>query len=272
MINKKVLFAAGAGVGGAVSAIFAHLLGILDSPFSSWVFTGAIDAALIGAFLVYVQNYYQSNSWVNTNKLLNGVLKGLIIGAVGGFIAFISMTVLSDSIGRLVGWSISGAAAGYVASLRIPNLKAKVAVLAGAIGGGFGLFVMSVGLSYTMGVVVTGAVIGVMVAVSEQVFRKASIDVTLKPITTGISLAKAHCFNLALGLDPISVGFTADMDVQLKSTGIASQKQVGNITLENGKVFFIFSPDNEKDNNKVQLTKASHFEIENAQIRLQGEI
>ena len=268
MINKKALFAVGAGVGGAVSAILAHLLGLLDSPFSSWVFTGAIDAALIGAFLVYVQNYYQSNSWANTNKLLNGTLKGLVIGAVGGFIAFLSMTVLSDDIGRLVGWSISGAAAGYVASLRVPNLKAKVAMVAGALGGGLGLFVMSIGLSYTMGVVVTGAVIGAMVAFSEKIFSKISIDVTLKPVTTGISFAKAHCFNLTLGSDPISVGFTTEMDINLKTTGIAMHKQVGSIALENGKVFSRSS----LDNKKVQLIKGSPFDIENAQITLQGEI
>ena len=268
MVNKKVLFAAGAGIGGAVSGVLAHLLGFLDSPFSSWVFTGAIDAALIGIFLVYVQNYYQSNSWVNTNMLLNGVLKGLIIGAIGGFIAFLSVTFFSDGIGRLVGWSISGAVAGYVAALRIPNLKAQIAVLAGAIGGGVGFFVMNIGLSYIMGVVVTGAVIGVMVALSEQVFRKVSIDVTLNPITTGITLTKAHCFNVTLGSDPISVGFSADMDINLTSTGIVMQKQIGNITLESGKVFFTFSIGNEK----VQLVKASPFEIENAQILLKGEV
>ncbi|NMR24044.1 hypothetical protein HH219_00530 [Pseudoalteromonas sp. NEC-BIFX-2020_015] len=266
MINKKGLFAAGAGIGGAVSAILANILGILDSPFSSWVLTGAIDAALIGAFLVYVQNYYQSNSWNNTNKVLNGASKGLGIGAAGGLLAFLSMGIFSDEIGRLVGWSISGAAAGYVASLKVPNLKVQVALIAGAIGGAIGLIVMNLGLSYTMGVVVTGAVIGLMVATSEEVFRKASINITLKPINAGISLVKPHNFNLTLGADPISVGFTDDMDINLTSEGITVQKQIGSITVEGDNVFFNSSIDNKK----VEITHEKTFSVENCEIRLQA--
>lgn len=268
MIDKRVLFAAGAGSGGVVSAILANILGVLDSPFSSWVATGALDAAVIGSFLVYVQNYYQSNSWKNFNKLLNGALKGLAIGATGGFLAYLCLSLFNGEIGRFVGWGISGAAAGYVASLRIPNLKIKVALTAGAIGGGLGFLIINIGLSYTMGVLVTGAVIGFMVAISEQVFREMSIDVILKPIETGISLAKPHCFNLTLGKDPITVGFSADMDINLKSQGIAIQKSVGNISLEDGKVFFT-SINGDK---KVEFTKGGSFGIENAEIVLQGKI
>ena len=266
MVNKKGLFALGAGIGGAVSAILANILGLLDSPFSSWVFTGALDAALIGAFLVYVQNYYQTNSWNNTNKILNGAAKGLGIGAAGGLLAFLSMSIFSDGIGRLVGWSISGAAAGYVASLRIPNLKVQVALIAGAVGGAIGLVVMNLGLSYTMGVIVTGAVIGTMVATSEEVFRKASINVTLKPVNTGVSLAKAHCFNLTLGVDPISIGFTPDMDIHLTTHGIAVQKQVGSISLEGEKIFF----NSETNDEKVEITKGNSFTIENCEISLKA--
>jgi hypothetical protein len=266
MINKKVLFAAGAGVGGLASAILAHITGILESAFSSWVFTGALDAALIGASLVYVQNYYQSNSWDNTNKIFNGASKGLGIGAAGGLLAFLSMNMLSDEMGRLIGWSISGAAAGYVASLRIPNLKAQVALIAGAVGGAIGLVVMNLGLSYTMGVIVTGAVIGLMVATSEEVFRKASINVTLKPVGTGVSLAKAHSFNLTLGADPILIGFTDDMDIKLTSSGIAMQKQIGSISIEGNDVFF----NSDIDNSKVKITKDRGFSIENCEVSLQG--
>lgn len=266
MVNKKGLFAVGAGIGGAASAILANILGLLDSPFSSWVFTGALDAALIGAFLVYVQNYYQTNSWHNTNKILNGAAKGLGIGAAGGLLAFLSMSFFSDDIGRLVGWSISGAAAGYVASLRIPNLKVQVALIAGAVGGAIGLVVMNLGLSYTMGVIVTGAVIGAMVATSEEVFRKASINVILKPVNTGVSLAKAHCFNLTLGVDPISIGFTPDMDIHLTTHGIAVQKQVGSISLEGEKIFF----NSETNDAKVEITKGNSFTIENCEISLKA--
>lgn len=268
MINKKILFATGAGIGGMVSAILANISGALDYPFSSWVVTGAIDAALIGSFLVYVQNYYQSNSWSNTNKILNGAFKGAIIGALGGLVAYILMGLFSDNISRFAGWCITGAAAGYVASLRIPNLKASVALIAGAIGGALGLFVMNIGLSYTMGVVVTGAVIGMMVATSEEVFRKMSINITLKPMETGISLAKAHSFSLTLGSEPITVGFMADMDINLKTNGIAMQKQVGNIYLENDNVFFVYSDSSKK----IEITKESSFNIENAEIILQGTI
>lgn len=251
-----------------LSGILANVTGILDSAFSSWVVTGALDAALIGSFLVYVQNFYQSNSWFNSNKLLTGAFKGTMIGALGGLLAFYSQQFFDEEISRLVGWCISGGAAGYVASLRIPNLKVSISLIAGAIGGGLGLFVMSIGLSYTMGVVVTGAVIGLMVASSEVIFRKTSIDVILKPIETGVSLSKPYSFNLTLGSDPIAVGFASDMDIKLETNVISMQKQVGSVYLEGDKVFYICI----NDNKKVEITKEKSFNIENTEIILQETI
>lgn len=263
MIDKRVLFAIGAGIGGAVSAILANVLGVLDSPFSSWVVTGALDAALIGSSVVYVQNYYQSNSWINFNKLFQGTIKGLGIGAAGGFVAF----TFNQEIGAFLGWAISGAAAGYVATLRIPNLKVGVALVAGAIGGGLGYIIMGLGLSYTMGVIVTGAVIGFMVALSENIFRNISIDVSLSSVTTGLSLEKPHCFNLTLGSEPITVGFSSDMDIKVKSTSIATQKKIGDIILEGSEVFFVYV----NGDKKVKIINGSDFNIENSKITLQNK-
>ena len=233
MVNKNKLFAAGAGCGGLLSGFMAMHSGIADSPVSSWVVTGGMDAALIGSSLVYVQNFYQTQNWRNTTKVFSGMVKGLIIGMAGGFLAMIAMNIFGGGgFGRFIGWAISGAIAGYVASTRVPNLKKKTAILAGAVGGGLGEIVMSIGLGYTIGVCVTGAAIGLMVAVSEVMFRKMSLNVTIKPKSTGISLEKTRSFNLSLGENPITIGYNSEMDIQLKLPENVTRKHAANIQVK----------------------------------------
>ena len=62
--NKKVLFAGSAAIGGILSGLMVTSLPeVMDSAFFSWVFSGALDTALIGAMVVYAQNYYQTKSF-----------------------------------------------------------------------------------------------------------------------------------------------------------------------------------------------------------------
>lgn len=264
--NKNVLFAVGAGAGGLLSGFLSILLNFHETSLGSWMYTGAVDAALIGSFLVYVQNYYQTKSWTNTNKVLNGVFSGLIIGAIGGFVGLMCVQLFGGGFGRYLGWALSGAAAGYVASLRVPNLQVKVAIIAGAVGGALGCLCTNIGIGYTVGVGATGAVIGLMVALSEQVFRKMSVEVTLKPIGSGLTLAKPHTFSLTLGSKPITVGFSPEMEIVLKRPGIVVEKQIGDIIVISGDAFFIYA----KDKKSVKLTEGSSFSIENADIVLKS--
>lgn len=143
MKDKRILFAGGAGAAGLLSAMLTVWLGIDQGAFTSWVFAGALDAALIGAALVYLQNYYQSNDFSNLDRVFDGLVKGLIVGAVGGLASYACMNVFGTTdFVRLVGWAISGAAAGYVASLRVPNLDMKVSTIAGGIGASAGCLAM----------------------------------------------------------------------------------------------------------------------------------
>lgn len=265
MVNKNKLFAAGAGCGGLLSGFMAMHSGIADSPVSSWVVTGGMDAALIGSSLVYVQNFYQTQNWRNTTKVFSGMVKGLIIGMAGGFLAMIAMNIFGGGgFGRFIGWAISGAIAGYVASTRVPNLKKKTAILAGAVGGGLGEIVMSIGLGYTIGVCVTGAAIGLMVAVSEVMFRKMSLNVTIKPKSTGISLEKTRSFNLSLGENPITIGYNSEMDIQLKLPENVTRKHAANIQVKDNKAYF----HDLVSGTSTELTASRSFNFNEAELQL----
>lgn len=265
MTNKKVLFAVGAGVGGLLSAVLLTSFGLGDSAFSSWVFSGALDAALIGTGLAYAQNYYQSHEWTNRTKIFNGLTKGLMIGAAGGFAALIFVNFFGGGFWpRLIGWGISGGVAGYVASLRVPNLKKNIAISAGCVGAVLGFFIMYLGLSYTLGVAVTGVSIGLMVAFSEELFREMSIDVILKPQQTGVCLTKPYSFNLTLGATPLTVGYSSEMDINLRASIDISVKHAANIYLESGKVIFHEVASNIKN----EINPNQVFNYKEAEIKL----
>lgn len=224
--NKKLLFAGSAAIGGVLSAFFTTSFGWSSGEFTSWVLGGALDAALIGAAVVYAQNYYQTKSFHISAGLKKAAQIGLIAGCGGGMAAMLSMYVLgAGNFGRLVGWAISGGVAGFVVSGQVPNLKQKPAVIAGAIGGAIGCLFMYMNLGYTTGVAITGAAIGLMVATAEVMFRKNWLEVEIyaQPLGTGLNLAKPlRQFTVNVGTDPITVGTRGDLDVQLnRAVGVA---------------------------------------------------
>lgn len=264
MNNKKILFSLAAGIGGIVSGLLSIIFSFHDNAVTSWILTGATDAAFIGSAIIYIQNYYQYDSWFKYNSIRSGLIKGSLIGAGGGFIGLVSMGLVDGETGRYIGWALSGGAVGYVVSLRVPNLKISTAVFAGALGGALGCLVMTIGLGYVAGVAVAGAVIGYMVAFSEQVFRDMSIDVTLTPRVSGLSLAKPHCFNLTLGSTPITVGYTEDVDIYLQPANMEIKESGGKIAIESGKPTFTYS----HNKKKIQLRNEENFIVENASIAL----
>ena len=237
--NKKILFAGAAALGGLFSGIITS--GILgnDSVFLSWVGAGALDAALIGAFVVYAQNYYQTKSIRITSGLKRAIKKGALIGCLGGFAALAGMYVLgAGNLGRIIGWAISGGVAGYVVACQVPNLKQAHAITAGAIGGGLGCLLMLMSLGYTTGVAITGATIGLMVAMVEVMFRKNWIDIEIypEPLTSGLNLNKpVHQYTLTLGNDPITIGSKFGMDIKLKPNSDGTINHLATIYVEGEK-------------------------------------
>jgi len=261
-MNKRSLFAISGAIGGLISALF-YLSFFENDAFASWVYTGATDAALIGTALVYVQNFYQSRDWKNFSGVFSGLWSGLMIGAVGGFAAYMFVNVLGASdITRLMGWAISGAVAGYVASVRVPNLEKKVGIIAGAIGGAAGCLVMYINLGYVVGVCVTGAAIGFMVVASEQALRKLSLDVTIRP--SGLTLEKPRTFNLTIGKRPLTVGYNNEVDIQLPASPDVTMKHIADIVSDADGVYFL----NRETGERSEIKMGHKFNYKNVDLSL----
>ncbi len=243
LANKKILFSGFAAFGGLLSAIIT--LGILGeeySAFLSWTLAGALDAALIGAMIVYAQSYYQTKIFSITSGLKIALKQGLIIGFLGGIGAFICMKFFGEGeLGRYIGWAFSGGVAGYVVSGQVPNLKQSTAIWAGMIGGFIGCLLLSLDFGYTFGVAFTGAAIGLMVAMAEVMFRKSWLDIQIysEPLSNGINLSKPiNQFTLTLGVDSIKIGSNKDMDIQLKNPSAEHENHFASIYYDNGGAIF----------------------------------
>ena len=269
--NKKILFAGSAAMGGILSGlIITSLPGVINNAFFSWVFSGALDAALIGAMVVYAQNYYQTKSYNITSGLKQAFKKGLVAGFIGGIVAYISMYLFgSGNFGRSIGWAISGGVAGFVVSGQVPNLKQPTAIAAGAIGGFVGCMFMYMDFGYTLGVAITGAAIGLMVAMAEVIFRKNWLDVEIysEILGSGLNLAKPiHQFTLTIGRDPITIGSRDGMDIKLKSNPKSSNAHAASIYVENEKTIFhdLIS------NAKTELVTDIPFQFDECLIKLGG--
>ena len=241
--NKKILFAGSAAIGGILSGlIITSLPGVINDNFFSWVLSGALDTALIGAMVVYAQNYYQTKSFNITSGLKQAFKKGLVAGFVGGIAAYIGMYLFgAGNFGRSIGWAISGGVAGFVVSGQVPNLKQPTAIAAGAIGGFVGCMIMYMDFGYTLGVAITGAAIGLMVAMAEVIFRKNWLDVEIfsEVLGSGLNLSKPiNQYTLTIGSDPITIGSRNGMDINLKSNTRSSNAHAASIYVENEKVIF----------------------------------
>lgn len=268
LVNKKILFSGFAGIGGIVSGLL--MLNVFNDigAWFSWVGGGALDAACIGVLVVYAQNYYQTKSLAISSGLLEALKKGLIVGGIGGLISYFGMlTFGAGEFGRFIGWAISGGVAGYVVSQQVPNLEKSKAIIAGSVGGGIGCLSMQIGFGYTIGVAITGAAIGFMVALAEVVFRKNWIDVEIfsSMLGTGLNLAKPiNQFTLALGANPITVGVADGMNIRLKAGISTSSAHCASIYLDGDNVFF----HSLADNNKTKLVAGQPFRYGESLIKL----
>lgn len=267
--NKKILFSGAAGLGGILSGlVISNLPGVMNNAFFSWVISGALDAAMIGAIVVYAQNYYQSKSFSITFGLKQAFKKGLFVGFVGGIVAFIGMELFgAGDFGRSIGWAISGGVAGFVVSGHVPNLKQSTAIMAGAIGGFVGCMFMYMNFGYTLGVAITGASIGLMVAMAEVVFRKNWLDVEIysEVLGSGLNLAKPiHQFTLTVGKNPITIGSRDGMDIKLKHNSAITNSHTASIYIESEKLIF----HDLINNKKTELNTSKPFRFSECQIAM----
>ena len=266
--SKRFLFSSAAGLGGLLSGLIYTSFDIFNTNLFSWVSGGALDAAFISALIIYAQNYYQTKSFKVTAGFKAGMKKGLLIGGLGGVLAYFAMTFLgAGTFGRIIGWGISGGVAGYTVYTQIPNFKISNAIIAGAIGGVLGCLFMMMNLGYTIGVIVTGASIGLSVAVSEVVFRKNWIDVSIysKPLSAGINLQKPiNQFTLTLGKNPIKIGSGNNMDIQLLKNSSNILDHYATIYLDGNDAIFL----NVSKSEKTKLVTNNPFVFLECEINL----
>ncbi len=265
--KKSIVFGITGGVAGLLSALLFLATGI-PGALASWSISGGFDAALISLFIVMGQSYYQSRTLPAISRLVSVLIQGLVFGAIGGLLVF-GFIAFSNSgnIGRIVGWAISGAICGFLVSKKIPNMSAKLAIIAGAIGGAVGCLLMYIHLGYVTGVIATGAAIGIVVASAEVMFRKSWVEVTVYSESlngNGINMAKQNNqYTLNLGKDAIHVGYSSDMDILLKAKGISMEKEIALITLEYDKCFF----NDIKAGVKKEIKPNETITIENCEIK-----
>ncbi len=266
--SKRKLFVIAGTLGGLISGILFVLLSLDDNVYSSWILSGAFDAAFISSLIICGQAYYQTKKMAEFEKLKSAIRIGALIGAGGGVIALIAVDVLNQGeLGRIIGWAISGGAAGFVVSRQVPNMNKMHAIGAGAIGGAVGCIAMGFDFSYIIGVGITGAAIGFVVALADEILRKSWIEVIeysdiLK--TSGINMAKINNkYTLTLGSESVHLGYSSDMDIQLKPEGIPMEKDVATLTMEDNKCFMT----NLKTGVKTELLQEKPVTINNCELK-----
>ncbi|QOY92780.1 hypothetical protein IM543_14345 [Massilia sp. UMI-21] len=266
--NKKVLFAASAAIGGFISALLTQGLGLGEGAFTSWVLAGGLDAACIGAAVVYAQSYYQTRSLKVRDGLKKAAKTGLVAGCAGGLAALFGMNLFgAGNVGRMVGWAISGGVAGYVVAQQVPNLRRKPAIVAGACGGAVGCLVMYMEFGYATGVAITGAAIGLMVAMAESMFRKNWIDVEVYAhvLGNGLNLAKPERqFTLNIGADPITIGTHAGLDIEFKADPGSAPGHTASIYCDGDKTIY----HDLQNGSRAELSAGQPFRFGACQVRL----
>ncbi len=168
--------------------------------------------------LIIGQNYTLHRRPLTLREGLIGVVGGLIAGLVAGSLAqlifgLLPNTPLMAMAGRVTGWSILGLLVGGGMSFLVPNLSTKRGLLGGVIGGIIGgiCFLVIYGVlgevtARLIGAGVIGFFIGLMIALIEQMTRKAWIIVEWTP---------NEKTTLTVGSEPIVLGSSENAHIYL---------------------------------------------------------
>jgi hypothetical protein len=261
--DKRVFFAGFGALGGLLSAFFYAALE-LDGPFSSWVIGTGFDGLCIAGLLAFGQARYLGKAF-DAKTFGKALLIGGLGGAIGGFIALVGGFPLAqllggaEDAGRFLGWMLGGAAVGFAIARVVPNLKARVAVAAGAVGGLAGCALMYLMASIAVAIATTGAAIGLALALAETAFRQTWLEVTIRP--TGFSLQKERTVTVSLGEQPIRFGCAPAADVRLAEMAGAGA-DFAEVALAGGQVILY----DQVANTRRNLVVDEAFEISNARV------
>ncbi|MBF0623477.1 MAG: hypothetical protein HQL82_01585 [Magnetococcales bacterium] len=238
--DKRAYFAAFGAVGGLLSAVMYGLAG-LDGAFASWVVGTGFDGLFIAALLAFGQIRYVGKSF-DWRAFRKAMLIGGLGGLVGGFVAIYAGLPIAQAFGgesdagRFLGWTLGGVAVGFAVSKVVPNLKLKIACLAGAVGGFVGCGLMYLMSTLAAGTATTGAVIGSAIAYAETTFRQAWLEVTIRP--KGLTLEKERTITVTLGDRPVLFGCAGNADVKLAEMA-GAKAHFAKVSLSGGKVMLL---------------------------------
>jgi hypothetical protein len=261
--NKKMLFGLFGFISGVVGALVANIFSInYPQPIFFGIFMTALWAGIFSIFIatglfdaidIYCR---RKTDWLELLK--KSVPSGFIAGAISGGIAQTIYGPLSESISdawvhflfQSACWGLAGLILGWVLSKSIPNLGARRAIYAGAVGGflgGAGFLIVSSFLTYTpgrmLGVGIMGAALGLCLVIVEEQSRIAYVEVHWAPDDVSF---------FTLGSTPVFIG-AGDSDICVPSVA----RHAMSLVIEGGQ---IIGTDHTKGKKKP-LLEGSHINI-----------
>lgn len=208
---RRAIWLAGWGaLGGAIGGLLGELtnperqtMTILTSLW--WVgIWFAIITACIACGISAGQLAYLKQKAVQPASIASGAF-GFAAGFIGGAIAQgIYMIIGHNLLFQDICWGIAGALVGLALSVRIPNLSKIRGLIGGFLGGivGCGMFYVvsalaTAAIGRPIGCAAIGFAIGLMIVVSESLFREAWLEIQYGP---------KESRTVSLGRTPICVG------------------------------------------------------------------
>ncbi len=211
--NSVVSGLAAGLIGGAVGAIVAEVLTgdtAIDASETQIRIDAGVWVAIFGAVLGFTILAWEGITSSSFEKAGRDGLRGLLIGGIAGFVGGYTAQWLYSSmlenidptsgdpenavlVARVVGWAIFGAIAGLGMGIPGGQKKAVNGLIGGAIGGGVGgfLFQQMASTSGTsseatmrvLGLIATGAGIGLGVGIVDRLRRDAWLRFTAGPMS-----------------------------------------------------------------------------------------
>ncbi|WP_295606520.1 hypothetical protein [uncultured Lamprocystis sp.] len=223
----------------------------------SWIvsFWGLCVAMGMALLLVIGQRKFLRQPLFPLKELALTAGGGAIAGLVSGWLANYAFVLL---LPRFLAWVVFGLLIGLVLTRVVPNLKPKVGLVGGSLGGlvggiSFSFITIIYGddLGRAAGAVAVGFFIGVMVALFEDYFKEAWIEIFWSPKERS---------TISLGERDLVIGSSADADVYLRKD-LGFPDVLGTIKLDRGRVVYV-DHRNRKETELKNESKIKMGEIE----------
>ncbi|NEQ41600.1 MAG: VWA domain-containing protein [Okeania sp. SIO3I5] len=210
---------------------------------NSLIIATSLWTALLAIFtfilLTTGQKWYLGTSlnfFQGTAGVAGSLAAGLVAGGIGEFFygGMADISLLSIT-GRSIAWGILGALLAFGMAFFIPNLQGKRALVGGAVGGVLGaiafLFIATTFgdlAGRLIGAAILGFCIGIMIVITEVLFRKAWLEISYGP---------KEIKTVNLGKEIVTVGSNPELCIvyvpETPSVALKFQLAQGNIFCEN---------------------------------------